>query len=362
VRALDGLRGVAIVLVVAFHSRVVLYRAGFVDGGYLGVDLFFVLSGFLITALLLREEADRGRVSFGNFYVRRALRLLPALFFFLAMHALYVVVTQPTALEGRGDEAGTILAAVLYGSNWLITFDPTSVARGLGHLWSLAIEEQFYLLWPGIVIAFLGLRRRVNVVVAIVGTAIVVVTVYRAALWLQGKDWTEIYYRTDARADALLIGALLAILWVRGLTPRRGLSVAAWMATAVMLVCVQLAQGSWLYLGGFTVFALAAAAMILVAVDGSWVGNRVLEWGPLRLLGRVSYGLYLWQSFVFYVVARYGDSWGAPTRLVVAYVAIACATAVSWFVVERPALRLKARLAEQADPTPAAAGAQAAAD
>jgi peptidoglycan/LPS O-acetylase OafA/YrhL len=355
VPALDGLRGIAIALVVLFHTEAVAYTnqptgVKVIDrafgGGFLGVDLFFVLSGFLITALLLREDHDRGRVSFGSFYVRRALRLLPALFLLLAVHAIYMATTNPPGPYGTGSELTSVAGVLVYGTNWVITYSPTSVTIGLGHLWSLAIEEQFYLLWPAILIVFLGVRRRTDLVVAAIAALIVAVVLHRLVMWDQGHAWPTVYYRTDTRADGLLIGALLACLWVRGLTPRRGIVAGAWVAVGVVIVCLEYARTDvgWLYEGGFTLFAVAVAALILAAVDGRWVGNRFLELAPLRALGRVSYGMYLWQSFVFYAIARYGLSWAQGVRVLVAWSLIGACTAVSWFVVERPALRLKHRL------------------
>ncbi len=191
----------------------------FFTGGFLGVDVFFVLSGFLITALLLREQADHGGVCFGSFYARRALRLLPALFVLLMAHAIYARIAHlPSAAE-----ISTIRAAIFYYVNWYGVWHVFGVAQGLGHLWSLAIEEQFYLVWPTVLVLFLGLRRKTTRVTVILVAAIVTIGVHPALMWEHGTSWLFIFLRTDTRADSLLVGALLACLWVRRRTPTKGL-------------------------------------------------------------------------------------------------------------------------------------------
>jgi len=360
VPALDGVRGVAILLVVVSHLRVLdifgITGIAFVDnlmrGGWLGVDLFFVLSGFLITALLLDEQASNGRVRFGAFYGRRALRLLPALYVMLLAHAIY---TLATSLPWR-PEFLTIRSSIFYVFNWQAVDDPSSVAPGLGLLWSLSIEEQFYLVWPAILLGLLGLRRRASTVAAVLLTAIALIAIHRAILWEHGLDWANALIRTDTHADGLLVGALLASLWVRGRTPTRGVAAGAWLGTAVLIACQEWTtpDKSFVPMGGYTLIAVAAALIVLGAVDGRWAGTRVLEWAPLRLLGRVSYGVYLWHLPVIIAVDRYGATWGPRKRIVVALAITALATTLSWVLIERPALRLKKRLERRPEVAPAA--------
>jgi peptidoglycan/LPS O-acetylase OafA/YrhL len=356
VPALDGLRGIAVLLVIAFHTHFLVASKSitgvgaiddFVGGGFLGVDLFFVLSGFLITALLLREQADTGGLRFGSFYGRRALRLLPALLVLLFLHALYTA----SANLPRGPELSTIGWAAVYLANW-----HRSSVSGLDHLWSLSIEEQFYLIWPAFLFLLLGLRRSAAFVTVVLLGLIAVIVVHRIVLWenleIVGKNFLPIFRRTDTRVDSLLIGGLAASLWVRGRTPTRGLAPAAWIATAVAIGCLELARvdAGWLYRGGFDLFALAAVVVILATVDSRWLGNRVLELAPLRLVGRVSYGLYLWHIPVFFAVIRRGPGWSPAQRVVVAYALTAVFTTLSWVIVEKPALRWKHRLDVRADP------------
>jgi peptidoglycan/LPS O-acetylase OafA/YrhL len=349
---LDGLRGIAVLLVMLSHTPLLVgYPTGvalihnFFSGGFLGVDVFFVLSGFLITALLLREQADHGGVRFGSFYARRALRLLPALFVLLMAHAIYArIVHLPSPAE-----ISTIRAAIFYYTNWYGVWHPLGVAQGLGHLWSLAIEEQFYLVWPTVLVVFLGLQRKTTTVTVILVAAIVAIGANRALMWEHGTSWLSVFVRTDTRSDSLLVGALVACLWVRRRTPTKGLVPAAWIASGVLLLCVELSKPDtgFAYLGGFTVVAIAVAVLVLAALDSSWSGNRLLSLRPLRAIGRVSYGLYLWHLPVFFAVLHYGSHWSPVVRVTVAYSASAAFTTLSWVLVETPALRVKRRLADR---------------
>jgi peptidoglycan/LPS O-acetylase OafA/YrhL len=349
VPALDGLRGVAVLLVVISHLPFIVPTGigghlidGYVDGGFLGVDMFFVLSGFLITALLLGEESRHGSIRLGSFYGRRALRLLPALYVLLVVHLIYAkVVGLPL-----DNELMTIRWALVYATNWQVVFHFFTVAQGLGHLWSLAIEEQFYLVWPLLLILFLSLRRGAGTVTTFLVALIGLVALRRFLMIADGTSTLLIFTRTDTRVDSLLVGCLLASLWVRRRTPTRNLAPAAWVAAAAIAACVAFSRYDhhFLYQGGFTVFAVAAATLILAAIDGDWAGNRLLCTAPLRLLGRVSYGLYLWHLPIFYAVAREWPDWPPVARVVVALALTALFTAASWHFVERPALRLKRRL------------------
>ncbi len=356
VPALDGLRAMAVLLVILSHTPLLTGEPftgislidRFTRGGFLGVDVFFVLSGFLITALLLREQVDTGRVGFWAFYLRRALRLLPALLALLIVHAIYARASG-LSMDVEFQSMG---AALLYVYNWLGVWRPNEVAEGMGHLWSLAIEEQFYLVWPAIVILFLGVRRHVNIVVAVMVAAIAFIAFHRISVWESSYSWIFPFIRTDTRADSLLVGALVAALWVRRRTPVRGLPIAGWIAVLALGFCIIRADplAPFVYRGGFTLVAVLVGVIILAAVDGRWFGARILAIPPLRLIGRVSYGLYLWHLPVFFAVQRYGTDWGTPLRLTVAFGLTILFTAASWRFVEQPALRLKHRLDRRAMP------------
>ncbi len=355
---LDGLRAVAVLLVMLSHTELAFLFSwmvatrgnGYLQGGVLGVDLFFVLSGFLITALLLGgSTASGGRPKqAASFYARRALRLLPALFVFLLVGLAYDLSVHTP----RATIIGTYVAALLYYSNWYrAAGEPVSAS--MGHLWTLSIEEQFYLVWPAILLVALGFRRRLLVVGLVMVAAIVAVMVNRAVLWNGTAQVVELSSRTDTRADALLVGALVAQLWSRRRTPTRGLAPAAWVAAVFLVLCVAFARVSrdalvrptsgFLYLGGFTLIAIAMGVIILAVVEGAWGASGPLTWRPLRAVGRVSYGLYLWHLLVFVAVVHYLSSWPAVPQILVAWTLSFACTLASWWLIEKPFLRLKSR-------------------
>jgi peptidoglycan/LPS O-acetylase OafA/YrhL len=350
--ALDGFRGVAVLIVVAVHlpfavPSLFLYRNGHqtfrspvVEGGGFGVDAFFVLSGFLITAILLRDQASGGRVRFGAFYRRRALRLLPALLVFICLYLYYSWITGlPDARE-----PWWVLSIIFYYSNTSLRHVP--LPPSVSHLWSLAVEEQFYLIWPLCLSLFLALRRRLTpTICGLVGT-IAVIAIHRAYMWNHGTPRNVLYTRLDTRGDALLVGCLLAQLWVRNKLPKRGVQLAGWVALALYLYLVHVgARNPFLYRGGYTLIAVAVGVILLAVLETEWVVNRVLRARPLRALGRVSYGLYIWHLPIFYAVQRYGHTWRPPVQMIIALGLSALATYGSWVLVERPFLRWKDRLA-----------------
>lgn len=332
-------------VVVAFHSFGLLTPFGkqYVPGGFLGVDLFFVLSGFLITALLLGEHAARGRISFASFYRRRALRLLPALVMLLAAHFMYsLIVDFPTKIEAQ-----TAGAALFYILNWWVVLG-NRINADLGHLWSLSMEEQFYLVWPLVVLLLLSFRRRFSTVVLILLGLIVALIVHRVVLWHGGTPGLFLRVRTDTRADGLLIGALGAVLWTRGKVPRRGLAVAATVSSVFLVYCVFTPHSYDVYLaGGFTAVALACAIVVLAVMESGWFGAAVLGLAVLRAVGRVSYGLYLWHMPVMWAVARATAGVPVIAKFAITLGLIGMITCASWYVIERPFLRWKDRLAER---------------
>jgi peptidoglycan/LPS O-acetylase OafA/YrhL len=316
VPAFDGLRGVAIALVVANH-------VGWLGGGFLGVDIFFVLSGFLITTLLLEEWARDRAVSLRAFYVRRARRLLPAL---LALLAILGAVAAAYASSGASVAPilTSIAACLFYAAN---------IWRAAGHeliapltpMWSLAEEEQFYLLWPPLLV--LLLRRGVNLrrLAGGVALAAVAAMLWRAHLGPGARS----YFAPDTRSDPLLIGCLLAI--VRHHIPRIPIPVAAVAGAALAAdLAVSSISGGFVNLFGFPLAEISTAVLIAAALDGSPVA-RVLRFQPLVRLGVISYSLYVWQGFVFALVG------GLPGVAVAVLVAV-----VSYRYIERPFRRHRA--------------------
>ena len=368
---LDGVRGIACLMVMAVHLSALGAKQapGVLPNGFLGVDVFFVLSGFLITSLLLQEWSHTQDISFRRFYARRALRLLPALYFFVAI--LVVVGAVLGWNVAFGPKPWLALGSTLfYFSNWVHDIGRLSIT------WSLSVEEQFYLLWPPTL--FLLLRRGVRLPVIIAGLMLVVGIVcgVRFALWhsLVGSEgvlaaFMRCYHGTDTRLDAPLIGCIAA-LWAawRGL-PKRTL---AWNLTAVASAAlIAVACGGedirltfmrpapalrleFLFRGGFTLVAAAAACLTLHMLSNTrGLASRVVGAAPLAWVGKRSYSLYLWHSLAYYTPAVfigkaaevYAASWSGWLLLSAAKVTLAVAFAsLSYYGVERYFLRMKDRL------------------
>lgn len=346
---LDGLRAIAVSAVLLYHLS-----PGALPGGYIGVDVFFVLSGFLITALLLREHGSTGRISLVSFWQRRARRLLPAL-------AVLLVVCCSTAWLIGGDVlvglTGQVTGALTFSSNWLDIasnqsyFDETSPEL-FRNLWSLAVEEQFYVLWPIAVVGLLLLPRRMwrGIVVA----AIAVASATAMTLLYVPADATRVYYGTDTHSFGLAIGALLAIgvqggrhSSTRWASARRIAPLLAIVSLAVILIAFAMlpADAPFAYQGGLAAVALLTALTIAGSiVPGSPLG-RALDLPPLRWIGQRSYGLYLWHWPVFVLVLGVLPAWprtGASGWLLggIALTVTVIAASLSYRFVEAPVRHL----------------------
>ena len=351
---LDGLRGVAVLAVIAAHAHVP-YTSG---GGLTGVTAFFVLSGFLITRLLAAEFSATGRIDFGAFYVRRALRLLPALLLLVAVCAVVYGFT------GRIAQIVTTAPPVLlYAGNWVSAFHgPISPFQ---HTWSLAVEEQFYLLWPVTFLAialFAGRRGSLAPWKAILGAAIAF-ALWRSLVWTVTANYDRAYYAFDTNAFALLVGCALGLRpdSLRAAVSPRLLGLVALVGLAVIALdtalprLVRLDQTGVLMV--LPVRGTIGAALV-IASRGS--GFLVLTNPPLVAIGRISYGLYLWH----WVVPRLAEPWLPESGLLRETVSVGATFAISaasFLLLERRALRLKKRwsrrpTAEAVDVPPAATG------
>jgi peptidoglycan/LPS O-acetylase OafA/YrhL len=315
--ALDGVRGVAIALVLFGHAFAWSRTPA---AGSAGVTVFFTLSGFLITSLLLEERLKSGRVSMRSFYERRARRLLPA----LGLTVLTLLALTP--LIGEGLPVRSLIGALTYSTNWLMIGHQDD---GLGHLWSLAIEEQFYLVWPLLLVVLARLPRR-WLVLLLAATA-VGVSLWRQHLWAASANPNDrLYFSTDARSDALLLGCALAVL-LNGQVARRASGWWAAVGLAVIAASTTLA-GYGFFVVMPTFVALATAAILWSAAQG---GAGWLEWRPLVVLGQRSYGLYLLQPVVGWLPVHYlGDSLGV--RVLVMLPLAWIVASLSWRYVETP--------------------------
>jgi peptidoglycan/LPS O-acetylase OafA/YrhL len=352
--ALDGLRAFAVLAVLCYHAGV-----SWLPGGLLGVDLFFVLSGFLITGLLLDEHRRTGHIALTTFWARRARRLLPALLLVLLAVAAYArFIADPSQATSLRSDA---IATLCYVANWRFAlshqgyFAHLAAPSPLLHTWSLAVEEQYYLLWPLIVLGLLswGTRRRKRRdhqvsparirTFALAGAAISATDAL--VLSLRHTDPSRIYYGTDTRSQALFVGAALAAAMALRSRPfegrtRAALTVAGLTGALTVLTVFATVDGqsSGLDRGGFLLVALAAAAVVasVAAVPDSPLA-RFLSLPPLRYVGRISYGVYLWHWPLFLVLtaARTHVGGGAPLLLLRFAVTFAVATA-SFHLFEQP--------------------------
>lgn len=331
--ALDGLRALAIALVVFHH---ISFRA--FPGGHAGVDLFFVLSGFLITSVMLREYNTAAKINFGAFYIRRTLRLAPALLLMMVLVGIGLLI-----VPGPGShELISFVAAATYTMDFVRAFGHVSDLSVYGATWSLAIEEQFYLIWP--TLAVILLRRQPRLQLGVLFGLIVLVNILRIALYTHGASQARVYFCIDTRADQLLMGCALA-LWlnarpdarllrlVRGLWP---FAVAA--LTAVVFLDVFNRYAPWFE---FSIVAVLAAIIILELTQSSdGVLTKVFAAAPVVYIGRISYGIYLWHYPIF-LVARHMTS--AKLAIIPAAIASVALAALSYQFFELPILRLKQR-------------------
>jgi len=290
VRALDGMRGIAIAAVVAKHFWNVPRGAGF------GVDLFFVLSGFLITTLLLEEHERNDAIRLTAFFARRARRLLPALFTMLAVYSVVAVATRPEQVRSTLSSVGLL---GFYTANVVLAYFPhLAVRSALGPLWSLAQEEQFYLLWPAVLVLLLRRRLSMAWISKLLVVAVVAVIAERFVLAYGFHVWfKQISFSPESHSDGLLTGALLAVVLRR---PRRIDPELAIFAIA-LLAWIALKDPTLTVAGPMLDFS-AAALIAVVVTRPSCLIARGLAWAPLVGLGLISYSLYLWHSPVNYAL------------------------------------------------------------
>lgn len=349
VPALDGVRAAAVLAVIFFHSTWIFPAfEPYSKGGFLGVDIFFVLSGFLITSILLAEFDETKSVGIRNFYTRRFLRLMPAYWAYLGVLYVFAPVLFHRSEVDRLYANDNFLMALIYGTNWHRAINGGEITGLLSPTWSLAVEEQFYLLWPALLLLMLRhLPRRSIVTLTALGIAASAVS--RALRWDGDQSVDLLYNAFDTRADALLVGCLVGLVFCWRMVPA-GWVTAKW-ARLVLLMCLGAAliipsyahasfRTPFLYQGGLTVFAVAIGVMIF------WLATRrdtrtfqMLSCQPLVWVGKISYGLYLWHTVAIAFVQHMEMS---PFIKLAASLGLAFgAAALSHYMIEKPFLRLK---------------------
>ena len=287
---LDGLRAIAAILVILFHSD----REGLFQGGFVGVDIFFVLSAFLITSILVDEQERTGDVRLGRFYWRRAIRLMPALLFFLAVYLALAPVIWP----GYPHLRDAVIAG-LYVSNF--AFVAAQLPPFISHTWSLAAEEQFYLLWPVALLALLRFRQPLlPLAFAWAGLTL---------LRLVEDDWIAYYYGLAPHGTGLVLGAILFFLVRQGKLELRPIH--AWVAGAMLAILSVTAQ---MHASAVAIIVAEFASAVIIGTIVTCPGSlRLLSAKPLVGLGKLSYGLYLWHFPITYVLRETGGLWSTFT-------------------------------------------------
>ena len=342
---LDGIRAIAVAAVVGYHLG-----APWLPGGLLGVGVFFTLSGYLITTILISTWDRSGNLDLGHFWVRRARRLLPALIMVLIVVLVATPVLDNDVLPERGIEA---LAALLTVGNWTaIASDVSYFERPSGpfdHLWSLAVEEQFYLLWPLVLLLlFKTLRGRLDRMAFVTLGLATISFLLMLLLAAPGFDNSHAYQGTDARAGGLLVGAALAMAWppsqpASNVSENRRLIVDLLGAAALVIIVAMFVltneYSMWLYRGGILLLSLATAVLVGAAVQPASVVGPVLGVLPLRWIGERSYGIYLWHLPVVAFMPQAVLATSPLVRAGVQLALIILLSALSWAVLENPIRR-----------------------
>jgi peptidoglycan/LPS O-acetylase OafA/YrhL len=339
--ALDGYRGLAVIAVVLFH-------AGIIEGGWLGVDLFFVLSGFLITRLIRVEHDRNSSISLVGFWRRRARRLLPALVIFFPIVAL-LVWWAPERRLVPANVGAEMIASIAYVANWFTLFatggywDQFSADSPLRHMWSLAIEEQFYVLFPLVAVVAFAARRR-HTMLWVLGALTIASWTWAMVLLGTGASFERVYLGTDTRLAALTLGGVAGYLSVSDSFMGRATPVVrrlAWPALVLVIAAMVVVTGDadwtpqrWLVM---VVFELAVVVILLGGLNADGVStNRFAATRVLVWFGAISYGLYLWHIPVQFVLAQ---QWPGLNRWVVAAVMLGAGSAIAWVsyrLVEQP--------------------------
>ncbi|PGT20484.1 acyltransferase family protein [Bacillus cereus] len=341
---LDSLRGLAILGVILYHINF-----NWMPGGFLGVTVFFVLSGYLITDILVMEWKRNKRINLKKFWLSRARRLLPAMFVMLVITLAWITIFHSSLLEKmRGDS----LAALFYVSNWwyiyhkLSYFDSFGQPSPLNHFWSLAVEEQFYVVWPFVIsLGFYYIKKQSRMILFICLGAIAS-ALAMAILYEPGSDPSRIYYGTDTRAFSLLIGAALALIWpssrlANNIIPQARLILDVIGGVALSIILIMFWKTNqyepFLYRGGMVLLSIATALLVANLAHPASRIALFLRFRPLRWMGVRSYGIYLWHYPIITLTTPKGNAGEfSITRAILQFLLIIVIAQISWKFIENP--------------------------
>ncbi|EOP53834.1 hypothetical protein IKQ_02674 [Bacillus cereus VDM053] len=341
---LDSLRGLAILGVILYHINF-----NWMPGGFLGVTVFFVLSGYLITDILAMEWKRNKRIDLKKFWLSRARRLLPGMIVMLVITLAWITIFHSSLLEKM---CGDSLAALFYVSNWwyiyhkLSYFDNFNQLSPLNHFWSLAVEEQFYVVWPFIIsLGFYYIKKQSRMILLIcLGAAASALAM--AILYEPGADPSRIYYGTDTRAFSLLIGAALALLWpsnrlANKIIPKARLILDVVGGTALIIILVMFWKTNqydpFLYKGGMVLLSIATALLVANLAHPASRIAQFLRFKPLRWIGVRSYGIYLWHYPILTLTTPKGNAGDfSLIRAILQFLLIIMIAQISWKYIEKP--------------------------
>ena len=344
IAGLDGIRAIAVVVVFLSHLPIAItwldtqtWFTQFRTAGFLGVNMFFVLSGFLITYKLLSTRHDDGRLALRRFYVSRTARILPAVIVFLVVHFVYAVFFDFPPFGRISDEFIMVAATIFQFANYAVLSN-TDLLEENGALWSLSVEGHFYIVWPFIVFLLFRVIKKISVAVALL-TAMVPLLYMWLAWIFQHHGYLSAYLRTDARIVSLVVGALGAVLWMKTtyLSPMF-LRMLALPAVLVMVVIHSIADGwePFIWDGGMALFDVSTMIVVLALAHGVFPALALLTHASMQWIGKISYGLYIWQIPVLTLLNRHASEWSQIVLFIAAVVATLILGALSFYLVEQP--------------------------
>ena len=348
IEGLDGLRAVAVMTVLVSHIFLAapgvlqysIFRT-FARGGFLGVNMFFVMSGFLITSRLLQDQESGGQINLRKFYAHRALRIFPAVAVFLAAHYFYAVRNDFPLSGTAANEFAMTKATFLQYANYAVYKNPMTQFVDNVSLWSLSIEGQFYIAVPILVFVLFRKNRNHYWPIGVITLGIGILAIQRGIVY-NDLGWFATYIRTDTRVESLIIGMLGAVLMMKtNVVKPMFLRYASFPAVIVVVVIVLYgrADGSFMWFGGMTLFDIACLVIVLALAQKAFFASSILCWKPIAWVGVISYGLYIWQIPVFRIIERHGEMLSNTERLFLAMSVTFLLSAASWYLIERPAMR-----------------------